>query len=125
MRLPADEFCPHHCFASHSGNSLTGKGKGTDVRHGVATLPVLLMRASKDTDARDLNTALSESAASDDPALFDKYVDELRASRFATETLDIARTWAKEAIDGLDALPDGLSKNALTRFASRVIERSS
>jgi heptaprenyl diphosphate synthase len=103
----------------------TGKGKGTDVRHGVATLPVLLMRASKDKDARDLNAALTDSAASDDPARFDKYVDELRASRFATETLDIARTWAKEAIDGLDALPDGLSKNALTRFASRVIERSS
>lgn len=103
----------------------TGKAKGTDVRHGVATLPVLLMRASSDSDARALDAALTESANDDDVERFESLVGELRASRFAAETLEIARRWASEAIAGLDTVPDGLSKNALTRFANRVIERSS
>jgi len=102
----------------------TGKAKGTDVRHGVATLPMLLMRASSDRDAVALNEALTASAASEDTEAFEKHVDELRSSRFAEQTLDTARQWATEAVEGLALLPEGLPKNALVRFATRVIERS-
>jgi geranylgeranyl pyrophosphate synthase len=83
------------------------------------------MRASSDRDAVELNEALTASAASDDTEAFEKYVDELRSSRFAEQTLNTARQWATEAVEGLALLPEGLPKNALVRFATRVIERSS
>lgn len=102
----------------------TGKAKGTDVRHGVVTLPVLYMRASDDADARSLDQGLIDAAAAGDDKRFTSLVDELRASRFATETIATARRWGTEAVDALAPLPDGLTKQALVRFASRVIERS-
>lgn len=102
----------------------TGKVKGTDVRHGVATLPVLFMRQSGDADARALDEGLQAAAAADDNVRFEALVDELRASRFTAETISTAQRWGTEAVDALSALPDGLTKQALVRFASRVIERS-
>lgn len=102
----------------------TGKVKGTDVRHGVATLPVLYMRQSGDADAIALDRALREAADANDDATFEKLVDELRASRFTEKTLSEAARWGQEAVDALDAIPDGLTKKALVRFASRVVERS-
>lgn len=102
----------------------TGKVKGTDVRHGVATLPVLYLRSSSDADAQELDEELNEAAAADDDVRFEKLVDQLRASRFTTETIATARRWGTEAVDALAPLPDGLTKQALIKFASRVIERS-
>ncbi len=102
----------------------TGKVKGTDVRHGVATLPVLFMRQSGDADARALDEGLQAAAAADDDVRFEALVDELRASRFTSETIATAQRWGTEAVDALSVLPDGLTKQALVRFASRVIERS-
>ena len=102
----------------------TGKVKGTDVRHGVETLPVLYMRQSTDADARELDEGLQAAAAADDDVRFEALVDELRASRFTTETIATAKRWGQEAIDALAPIPDGLTKQALVRFASRVIERS-
>jgi heptaprenyl diphosphate synthase len=102
----------------------TGKVKGTDVRHGVVTLPILYLRQSDDADARALDEGLQAAAAAGDDKRFEALVDELRASRFTTETIATARRWGTEAVDALDALPDGLTKQALARFAARVIERS-
>ncbi len=102
----------------------TGKVKGTDVRHGVATLPVLFMRQSGDADARELDEGLQAAAAANDDARFEALVDELRASRFTAETIATAKQWGTEAVDALNGIPDGLTKQALVRFASRVVERS-
>ncbi|MEY4476628.1 MAG: hypothetical protein RJA31_132 [Actinomycetota bacterium] len=102
----------------------TGKVKGTDVRHGVVTLPVLYMRQSPDADARALDEGLQSAAAADDDTRFEVLIDELRASRFTAETIVTAQRWGQEAVDALAPLPDGLTKQSLVRFASRVIERS-
>ena len=102
----------------------TGKVKGTDVRHGVATLPILLLRSSSDADARELDEGLIAAVETDDDVRFEQLVDELRASRFTEETIEIAQRWGREAVEALDVLPDGLPKQALIRFASRVVERS-
>ncbi len=102
----------------------TGKSKGTDVRHGVATLPVLFMRQSTDADARALDEGLTAAAAAGDDARFETLVDELRASRFTAETIATAQRWGTEAVTALAVIPDGLTKQSLTRFASRVVERS-
>ena len=102
----------------------TGKVKGTDVRHGVATLPVLYMRQSTSPEAAALDAALRAAADANDDEQFEKLIDELRASEFTTRTIAEATTWGREAVAALDAIPDGLTKQALVRFASRVVERS-
>lgn len=102
----------------------TGKVKGTDVRHGVATLPILYMRESGDADAAALDAGLRDAADAGDDVRFEALIDELRASRFTARTIDEAVRWGREAVAALDALPDGLTKQALVRFASRVVERS-
>jgi heptaprenyl diphosphate synthase len=51
-------------------------------------------------------------------------MDELRGSCHTAETIASARRWATEAVAALDILPDGLPKNSLARFASRVIDRT-
>jgi heptaprenyl diphosphate synthase len=102
----------------------TGKEKGNDVRNGVATLPMLLARAADDAESVSLITRIDSAIEAQDDSAFAALIDELRASRHTTETVASARRWATEAVDALDILPDGLPKQALVRFASRVIDRT-
>lgn len=102
----------------------TGKEKGNDVRNGVATLPVLLARAADDAESVSLVSRIDEAIAASDELAFAGLVDELRASRHTTETIASAERWASEAVDALGILPEGLPKQALVRFASRVIDRT-
>ena len=102
----------------------TGKEKGNDIRNGVSTLPILLLRAAPDPDSIALRERLDEAIGASDDAAFSASIDELRASEHATATIATARRWATEAVDALDVLPDGLSKRALVQFAGRVIERT-
>ena len=102
----------------------TGKEKGNDVRNGVATLPILLARAADDAESVSLVARIDAAIAANDDSGFATLIDELRASRHTTETVARARRWATEAVDALEILPDGLPKQALVRFASRVIDRT-
>jgi heptaprenyl diphosphate synthase len=102
----------------------TGKEKGNDIRNGVATLPILLARAADDAESKSLVDRIDDAIAANDDATFDALIDELRASRHTTETIARAKQWATEAVDALSILPDGLPKQALVRFASRVIDRT-
>ena len=102
----------------------TGKEKGNDVRNGVATLPILLARAADDAESVSLVARIDAAIAANDDSGFATLIDELRASRHTTETVASARRWATEAVDALEILPDGLPKQALVRFASRVIDRT-
>ncbi len=105
----------------------TGKAQGTDLRSGVATLPLLFLRraALTDPDAAALlaRIELSVGAEPDDPELADAIAD-LRAHAVTAETLDEARRWAAEAVAALAPLPEGPVKLALTKFAEAVVERS-
>lgn len=107
--------------------SETGKPQGTDLRSGVATLPLLYLRraALTDVDAAALLARLEHHVEVDgDEVELAAAIAELRAHDVTTETLDEARRWADEAVAALAPLPDGPVKLALTKFAEAVIDRS-
>ena len=60
-----------------------------------------------------------------DPALLDAPLAALREHSATQETLDLANAWSREAIDALAPIPDGPVREALTRFAQAVADRSS
>ncbi len=103
----------------------TGKVAGTDLRSGVATLPLLYLRdlAVTDAAAADLLARITSDDTSD--ADFEAAVAELRGHEVTKRTLDEAHRWSREAVDALSVLPGGPVKRALTRFADTLVERSS
>ena len=111
----------------------TGKTPGTDLRAGVATLPLLyLRRTGGDRCVRraallqridhDVNTAFADRGA-DSPELA-AAIAELREHEVTRMTLAEAHRWAGDAVAALAPLPDGPVKKALTRFAETIVERS-
>jgi heptaprenyl diphosphate synthase len=105
----------------------TGKTPGTDLRSGVATLPLLFLRRAARTDqgASDLLTRIERNVDVDgSDAELAAAIADLRAHAVTSETLDEARRWADEAVAALDPLPDGPVKLALTKFAEAVVERN-
>ena len=110
--------------AGGAGDPSTGKVAGTDLREGVATLPVLLAReraAEGDVDAADLVTLLEGDLSAD--ADLAAAVDALRASPVTEEARARARQWSADAVAVLAPLPEGPVKQALVDFARSVTER--
>lgn len=105
----------------------TGKVPGTDLRAGVATLPLLKLReraASVSADAALLARIESELVGNDDATSGLDIVAELRAHEVTAETLAEATRWAHHAAEALEPLPAGSVKKALIRFTETVVERS-
>jgi len=96
----------------------TGKSAGTDLRAGVPTMPLLLLRQRADGDAAA--AALLERVAED----ADAAIPALREHQVTRDTLAEARRWAASAVEALAPLPDGAVRTALTRFAEAVVDRS-
>ena len=116
----------------------TGKAQGTDLRSGVATLPLLFLRRAAATDASaaellgriernvdelDGDATSVEDRATDEAELA-AAIAELRGHPVTEETLLEARRWADDAVAALAPLPDGPVKKALTKFAEAVVDRS-
>jgi heptaprenyl diphosphate synthase len=111
----------------------TGKTPGTDLRAGVATLPLLYLRRLAETDAgardlleridRDVNGAFYDDADADSTEL-SAAIAELREHEVTRMTLAEAHRWADDAVAALIPLPGGPVKKALTRFAETIVERS-
>jgi len=109
----------------------TGKAAGTDLRAGVATLPLLYLRelAATNTAADDLvrrierEVTAAYSGEADEAAL-SAAIAELRGHAVTKRTLEEAYRWSREAVEALDPLPKGPVKKALTRFAGTIVERS-
>jgi heptaprenyl diphosphate synthase len=111
-------------------DSNTGKTPGTDLRAGVATLPLLYLRrdALTDPEAAALlrrieldTTSFAGGVDEDDLAAA---IAELRAHPVTRRTLDEAHRWSRSAVDALAPLPEGPVKKALTKFAETIVERS-
>ena len=109
----------------------TGKTPGTDLRRGVATLPLLYLRrlARVDQAAGDLLRrieldVIAALAGETDEENLTVAIADLRAHPVTEQTLAEAQRWAVEAVDALAPLPDGPVKKALTRFAATIVERS-
>ncbi|MEL0149683.1 MAG: polyprenyl synthetase family protein, partial [Pontimonas sp.] len=109
-------------------DSGTGKPPGTDVRRGVTTLPMLYLREladNGDADAAELLAKLTPGVLGEaTDAEFHESIAELRNHPVTERTMDTARQMADEAIAELDAVPEGIVKEALIRFAHQVVKRS-
>ncbi|MEE6273884.1 polyprenyl synthetase family protein [Georgenia wangjunii] len=104
----------------------TGKTPGTDLREGVATMPVLLLRrraaaGTLDADGAALLERLGGDLSSDDALR--AVVADLRAHDVVTEARELAHQWAADAVAELSALPDGPTKDALGSFAGLMVDR--
>lgn len=103
----------------------SGKTPGTDLRAGVPTLPVLLLRkaaAAGDQGATDL-LELIDGGLEQDSDLNEALV-RLRNHPVAEQSYLEAKRWADEAVEALAPLPDGSIKSALSSFAQAVVERT-
>lgn len=104
----------------------TGKNPGTDLREGVATMPVLLLR---DQAANGTIDAAGEEALealdgdlSDDGSLA-RALELLTAHPVLEETREMARHCARDAMAELEVLPDSAARRALERFAHLLVDR--
>ena len=108
----------------------TGKTPGTDLRAGVATLPLLYLRRDALTDPeaaallRRIELDTTSFAGEVDEADLAAAIAELRAHPVTQRTLDEAHRWSRSAVDALAPLPEGPVKKALTKFAETIVERS-
>jgi heptaprenyl diphosphate synthase len=99
----------------------SGKTPGTDLRAGVPTLPVLLLRKKTDSASKQLVSEIDGDLTSDQQLA--NVVKQLREHEVADEAYKEAIRWANDAIAALDILPDGQTKRALIHFAEAVIKR--
>ena len=105
-----------------SESAESGKTPGTDLREGVATLPVLHARRSeRRSDGRLLELL---DADLEDDALHAEALALLRAD----PAMDAARAelhrWAEQARSTLEPLPAGAAKAALLELCALVVSRS-
>jgi heptaprenyl diphosphate synthase len=100
----------------------SGKTPGTDLREGVATLPVLLARRSEEpADARLLELLGADLT---DDATHAEALELLRRHPAMAQARAQTRQWADDARLALDPLPDGPVKTALAALAQGVVERT-
>lgn len=106
----------------------TGKVPGTDLRAGIPTMPYLLL--AQRTDAASvalcarIDDGVTRISGGEDPALLDSALAELRDHDATRSTLRLAETWSAGAVEALAPLPDGPVRDALTRFAKVVADRT-
>jgi heptaprenyl diphosphate synthase len=107
----------------------TGKVPGTDLRAGVPTMPYLVLGQRTDAASLALRDRIDEGVAliadGADPSILDEPLAHLRDHEATAATRDLAHAWSTQAIDALAPLPDGAVREALTRFAQAVADRSS
>jgi len=104
----------------------TGKTPGTDLREGVATMPVLLLRRRAaegrlDAAGEAVLARLGSDLASD--SALRAAVEELRGHEVLEEARELARQWARDAVAELVPLPAGPVREALTEFAGLMVDR--
>ena len=102
----------------------SGKTPGTDLRAGVPTLPMLLLRerAATDPEAAAL-VELIDGGLEDDSVLAEALA-RLRNHEVAELSYLEAKRWSDEAVAALTPIPDGPVKKALTVFAAAVVDRN-
>jgi heptaprenyl diphosphate synthase len=105
-----------------SESTVSGKTPGTDLREGVATLPVLYVRQSTDPADERLRTLLS-GPINDDGAHAEALA-LLRAHPAMEKARDEVRRWADEARAVLAPLPDIPARRALEAVCDQAFNRA-
>ncbi|MFE7463993.1 polyprenyl synthetase family protein [Streptomyces sp. NPDC057499] len=111
-------------IASDSHES--GKTPGTDLREGVATLPVLHLRARAAAEGRPEDLELLELLDGDlsDDARHAEALRRLRAHPALEQARRVSVRYAEEARATLTPLPDGYAKTALRELCDAVVHRA-
>ncbi|MFJ2143860.1 geranylgeranyl pyrophosphate synthase [Arthrobacter sp. MYb214] len=102
----------------------SGKTPGTDLREGVPTLPILLLRqaaAEGDAQAQQAIELVDADLATDEALA--AAVEAVTAHQAIHDAWKAARQWADDAISVLAPLPEGTVKQALISFADAVVTR--
>ncbi|MCR2053001.1 polyprenyl synthetase family protein [Actinomyces bowdenii] len=104
-------------------SAVTGKTPGTDLREGVDTMPVLLLRqalAAGELDAagQSILSALSSSDLRDDEALA-QVVAQLCEHPVLARTREMATDWSRQAIAALDGLEEAVAEGTRERLEAR------
>lgn len=109
-----------------SDGTTSGKTPGTDLREGVPTLPVLLVRRQAAEQGDPTSRGLVELLDGDlsDDALLAETVARLREHPATELARQEAVRWARRAVAALGPLPDGPAKDALRAFADAVADRT-
>jgi heptaprenyl diphosphate synthase len=102
----------------------SGKTPGTDLRAGVPTLPMLLLRAQAQTDTDAATLVAFIDSGLDEDAKLAEAVSRLRQHPVAEAAYQEAKRWADSAIEDLAPLPESAVKAALRNFAEAVVDRS-
>lgn len=110
-----------------SDGDVTGKTPGTDLREGVETMPILILkeRAAAGTIDEAGQQILDLLAGNVGDEAVEKSVSLLREHQVMEEVRDLARTWSDEAVASLDAIPEGEVRNGLNAFARLMVDRIS
>lgn len=111
-----------------SRGAQSGKTPGTDLREGVPTLPLLLLRRSvaegdDSPDTRRLVQLVDGDLGSDDALA--EAVELLRRHPATERARAEARSWSAGAVRALDPLPPGPAKDALAAVATALADRAS
>ena len=97
-----------------------GKQPGTDLRQGVATLPLLLLARSAEPDDQHLVAAVRAGLSDEDVA---GVVAVLRRHPVIDQARDVIAGYAGQAKAALSGLPDGAAKTALTGLVDDMTDR--
>ena len=103
---------------------VSGKSPGTDLREGVPTLPVLLLRnaaAAGDAEAIAVLELVDGDLTSDEALA--AAVAGLREHPVTERSWVVAREWSDAAVAALAPMPEGIVKTALANFAEAVVSR--
>lgn len=114
------------CLDLESDSATSGKTPGTDLREGVDTMPVLLLRqalAAGELDAagQSILSALSTGNLSDDAVLAD-VVARLRVHPVLARTRQMASQWADEAVAVLAGLEQAVHGGTCARLDEAGVE---
>ena len=103
-------------------SNTSGKTPGTDLREGVATLPVLMLRASaRPEDARLLDLTSRPLTDEDEVA---EALEALRSHPVLEEARAEVLRRAEVARGHLSRVPEGPAKDALSALCDQVVSRS-
>src|SRR3954452_23374613 len=103
-------------------SAASGKVPGTDLREGVPTLPVLLLRRRAAAEDADLIAALDGDLAGDDALR--GVVEQLRTHAVIAEAREVVQSWADDARATLAPLADLPPKAALESLCDFVVRRT-
>lgn len=111
-----------------SDSADSGKTPGTDLREGVDTMPILLLRQEAargvlDEDGQKILAELSRGALVSEDAALERVVQMLRAHSVLERTRQLAFSWCEDAKAAIAFLEDTEVKAALEKFADTLVDR--